>query len=483
MCTRRSRATTLEPKVRNVGLPDVRRRVLLRGVRVRRPESVRHPRAVRRSRQHQRQRSTTTAASSSTPRNTGSNRRPASSSTPRNTQYDAITDDSSNEDASPDFFWDSATRRSPSAAGRSRCASRSRRSATRTSIRRPGASCSIATIRATFTISSSRRRMPRGSNCFVCRANALVGLEQLPAAGTSSPRRMPAASSAARRPRDAARIAAGRDAVLQSHVGVDVKYLPNADNAIDLTVKPDFSQVESDTAQISPRTSGSRCSFPRSVRSSSRASTCSQTPIQAVYTRTITAPVAGGRVDRESGGVRYTVLVADDAGGGSAILPGPNGSAFAPHRLRSTVFIARAKRDIGLSFISVLATDRSITVEASPTAARHGGYNRVVGPDFQWRPSGHGRRGGAVALQRHEDAEPSRSRGRVDRAGADGARVQAAVEPQHDARRLVRAVPRHQRRVSRRHRLHAAGGLPRDWPAIPAGRSGRPTSCRGFGPS
>src|SRR5206468_10304958 len=30
--------------------------------------------------------------------------------TPHNTQYDSITDDTSGEDSSPDFFWDSATR-------------------------------------------------------------------------------------------------------------------------------------------------------------------------------------------------------------------------------------------------------------------------------------------------------------------------------------------------------------------------------------
>ena len=29
--------------------------------------------------------------------------------TPHNIQYDAITDDSSGEDSSPDFFWESAT--------------------------------------------------------------------------------------------------------------------------------------------------------------------------------------------------------------------------------------------------------------------------------------------------------------------------------------------------------------------------------------
>jgi hypothetical protein len=30
--------------------------------------------------------------------------------TPHNIQYDAITDDSSGEDSSPDFFWASATK-------------------------------------------------------------------------------------------------------------------------------------------------------------------------------------------------------------------------------------------------------------------------------------------------------------------------------------------------------------------------------------
>jgi hypothetical protein len=95
-------------------------------------------------------------------------------------------------------------------------------------------------------------------------------------------------------------------------------------------------------------------------------------------------------VTGKAAGVRYTVLVADDDGGGSAILPGPNGSDFAPIDFGSTVFIARAKRDIGLSFISVLATDREHhTIETGPGQPPDtGGYNRVVGPDFQWRPSG-----------------------------------------------------------------------------------------------
>ena len=38
---------------------------------------------------------------------------------------------------------------------------------------------------------------------------------------------------------------------LKPRAGVDVKWTPNADDALDATVNPDFSQIESDAAQIS----------------------------------------------------------------------------------------------------------------------------------------------------------------------------------------------------------------------------------------
>ena len=104
-----------------------------------------------------------------------------------------------------------------------------------------------------------------------------------------------------------------------------------------------------------------------------------QTPIQAVYTRTITAPTWGGRVTGKDAGIRYTALVTEDAGGGSAILPCPTDSSTASQDFASRVFVARAKRDIGLSFVGALVTDRE--------AVDGGAHNRVVGPDFQWRPS------------------------------------------------------------------------------------------------
>jgi hypothetical protein len=59
------------------------------------------------------------------------------------------------------------------------------------------------------------------------------------------------------------------------------------------------------------------------------------------------------------------------------IIPGPNGSDFAPQDYSSYVGIGRVRQDFGQSFLSGLVTDREVV---------GGGYNRVFGPDFQWRP-------------------------------------------------------------------------------------------------
>src|SRR4051812_12195140 len=219
-------------------------------------------------------------------------------------------------------------------------------------------------------------KMPRGFNCFVCHANALVGLEGLPTGGhlVAAPY---VSSSSLARPAGVIGTPLVADP-MQQHVGLDVKFTPNSDTVVDATVKPDFSQVESDVAQISANerfalfVPEKRSFFLEGVD-------LLQTPIQAVYTRTITVPSVGGRVTGKAGGVCYTALVVEDEGGGSVVVPGTYGSSLASQDFASTVFVGRAKRDVGRSFVSVLATVREGHDAAS--------YNRVVGPDFQWRPN------------------------------------------------------------------------------------------------
>ena len=58
------------------------------------------------------------------------------------------------------------------------------------------------------------------------------------------------------------------------------------------------------------------------------------------------------------------------------ILPGPEGSDFAFQDFRSDVGVVRVRRDIGQSFVRMLATSREI---------EGGAHNRLAGQNFQWR--------------------------------------------------------------------------------------------------
>ena len=294
-----------------------------------------------------------------------------------NVQLDEVIDDASGETAAPDFFWDSATQRTSTG--------------WTAEIRVPFSSLrykaadpqtwGIILYRnypRAYRYQISSARLPRGGNCTICRENLLAGLEGLPAGGHLIAAPYVSASGDAH-PRDGVLGAPLVGDRAKPHVGLDLKFTPNADTALDLAVKPDFSQVESDTAQISANERFALF-FPEKRPFFLEGVDLFQTPIQAVYTRTITSPRWGGRATGKQGGVRYTVLVADDEGGGSAILPGPNNSSLVAQDFGSTVVIGRAKRDFGLSFVSLLATARE---------NRDGeGRSRLVGPDFQWRPSG-----------------------------------------------------------------------------------------------
>ena len=293
----------------------------------------------------------------------------------RNVQYDAVIDDATGENQSPDFFWDSSTKITEHGWN--------------IEIRIPFSSLRYKNVDPQtwgillyrnyprgFRYQISSAKLPRGGNCTICRENPVTGIGRLPSGAHFVVAPYVSASQAAQ-PRDGV---AGAALVgdVKPRGGADMKFIPNADNAIDFTVKPDFSQVESDTAQISANERFALF-FPEKRPFFLEGVDLLQTPIQAVYTRTISAPRWGGRVTGKEAGIRYTALVADDAGGGRSILPGPNGSSFADRDFGSTVFVSRAKRDIGLSFVGGLVTDRE---------NRDGeGRNRVAGPDFQWRLS------------------------------------------------------------------------------------------------
>jgi uncharacterized protein DUF5916 len=293
---------------------------------------------------------------------------------PANVQYDALTNDASGEDSSPDFFWESATRIT--------------RDGWVLEMRIPFSSLrydradpqtwGILLYRnypRDFHYQMFSAPLPHGSNCFICHENKLDGLSGLPTGG-----HLVAAPYATTR--QSAAPVAGLGTPLETEpvrerAGIDLKWNPNAASTIDATFHPDFSQVESDVAQISTDQRFALF-YPEKRPFFLEGLDLFQTPLQAVYTRTITAPTWGARGTGKLGESAYTFLVTRDQGGGSAVLPGPLASSFANQDFTSTVAIGRLRRESGGSYLSLLVTDREV---------QGGAHNRVVGPDFRWHPS------------------------------------------------------------------------------------------------
>jgi hypothetical protein len=291
----------------------------------------------------------------------------------RGIQFDSVIDDASgNEDASPDFYWDAAARitsdgwilemRVPFSSLRYR--------------ERNPAAWGIMLYRnypRAYRYQFFTTRLPRGGSCFVCRANKMTGLSGLPGGGHVVV--APYVNASQSGSRDDQEGAPFQNHHPEADVGFDVKWTPGASTAVDATVNPDFSQVESDVAQIGANERFALF-FPEKRPFFLEGSELFRTPIQAVYSRTVTSPRWGLRSTGKTGRLAYTALFTQDRGGGQVVLPGPNSSDLADQDFRSFVGIARARYDLGRSFLSMLATDREV---------EGGGYNRVFGPDVQWR--------------------------------------------------------------------------------------------------
>jgi hypothetical protein len=294
---------------------------------------------------------------------------------PHNIQYDSVSDDSTgNEDSSPDFFWDSATKinsdgwtlemRIPF-----------------TSLRYKGSSPEMGVMLYRNWPRDRRYQMftnkiPRGGNCFICNERKLVGLTDLPPAGHLITAPYLNEQSIGEAPNLGERVTTRP---LKNDAGVDLKWTPSRDSAIDATINPDFSQIESDTAVISTNQRFA-IFFPEKRPFFLEGSELFNTPVQAVYTRTITSPRWGLRSTGKIGANAYTILIAQDRGGGSIILPSPLGSNFGPQDVSALDAIFRVRHDFGKSYISFLTTDRQ---------AQGGAFNRVFGPDFQWKSEHH----------------------------------------------------------------------------------------------
>ena len=291
---------------------------------------------------------------------------------PRGIQYDAISSDASGEDSAPDFFWDSAAKITPEGWV--------------LEMRIPFSSLRYAESNPEqwrillyrnhpreFRYQFFSSKLPRDSPCFICNSTPLVGLGDLPSGGhfVLAPYTTGAQSSAP--VGDVGTPLVSDDAI--SEIGLDAKWLPNPNTILDLTLNPDFSQIETDAPLISANERFALF-FPEKRPFFLEGADLFATPLTAVYTRSFASPRWGARATGEFKGNTYTFLTGEDRGGGSVIIPGPQGSDLVDQDQESVVTMARLRHNFGDSFLSFVYTGREVEDNS---------YNRVLGPDFRWQ--------------------------------------------------------------------------------------------------
>jgi hypothetical protein len=217
--------------------------------------------------------------------------------------------------------------------------------------------------------------VPRGGNCLLCHAAKIEGME-----GVQQGRNLevvPTLTITDAQTRDRRDGDWHGDGV-QLEPGVDVSWAPSPNLTLNATVNPDFSQVESDQAQLD-LTSNFALYFPEKRPFFMEGADYFNTPFQVLYTRQIADPDAGVRVTGRTGSGAYGAFVARDSIT-QLLVPGVLGSGFEVLEQPADVFVARYRHDLNAS-----------TSIGLVTTARHGDdyRNDVAGVDGRWQHGAH----------------------------------------------------------------------------------------------
>jgi hypothetical protein len=157
--------------------------------------------------------------------------------------------------------------------------------------------------------------------------------------------------------------------------GLDLRWSPSPELAINATVNPDFSQVEADAAQLDVNQAFALF-FPEKRPFFQEGADVFETPIRALFTRSVVNPSGGAKVTgKMSDYVVGALVVRDEVN--NLLLPGSQSSSSLHLDEPVTTAVGRLRRDVGASS----------TVGGLVVAREGRGYhNRVAGADAFLQP-------------------------------------------------------------------------------------------------
>ena len=218
-------------------------------------------------------------------------------------------------------------------------------------------------------------KVSRDSNCFICTYEKYEGM-----AGVKSGRNLdvvPTITIARPEFRDGPGRQWQNDGV-NIEPGVDVSWAPTPNMTLNGTINPDFSQVETDQAQLNLNDSFALF-FPEKRPFFLEGADYFNTQFNVLYTRQISDPSWGLRVTGRSGDGAYGAFVAQDTTT-LLLVPGVLGSGFRVLDQAANVAVARYRYNL----------DEHTTLGVIGTF-RHGeDYgNDVIGVDGRWQKGAH----------------------------------------------------------------------------------------------
>ncbi len=218
----------------------------------------------------------------------------------------------------------------------------------------------------------SNNAQDRNRNCYLCQfgkftgfANAEPGkaLEVVPTlTATRTDSRPPGTGSGPLEEGD-----------FESEAGLGVRWGITPDLTLDLTLNPDFSQVEADVAQLEENTTFALF-YPESRPFFLEGEDYYASPLQAVFTRTVADPDVGAKFTGRTGNNTIGVFATNDVVT-NLLFPGPFGSRTTSLDQENDGFVGRYTRGFG----------QASTIGALVTSRQGDGYsNEVAGFDGRY---------------------------------------------------------------------------------------------------
>jgi hypothetical protein len=208
-------------------------------------------------------------------------------------------------------------------------------------------------------------RLDRADSCVLCQTDRLAGLTDIaPGSALQLSPTLTASRVDTIPDGSVGRLQAGG---ADPSVGMDARWGITSDLTLDVTVNPDFSQVEADVAQLDVNNRFALF-YPEKRPFFLEGADFFGTPVRAVFTRSVVAPTVGTKLTGKVGANALGMLVTQDRAN-HLLLADAQSSETVSLDDATTTMVARVRRDVGASS----------SVGALATSRRARGYGNAVG--------------------------------------------------------------------------------------------------------